>query len=261
MATVGILGAGMVGSTWLRGIPWNEIGMRPLVYEPAEVDLQPFDRVADPSELRDCDLVLVFVSGGIADKVIRTAFGKYGEVGPREILDFTSNGPDGKKATAEWCNDHGSSYVDVTILGAIAAGGLKTPLAIAGTPSEAAGALINASGASQLKMEGAEAGAAARIKLVRSIVTKGLEVLACEAQIIADEFNMGPDYTRVFEDFDTGRFTTIMNSMVQTHPDHRERRGKEVRELLSMIGADGRQSALLDAVAKNYELGAFRPVE
>lgn len=260
MKNVGILGAGMVGSTWLRGIPWTELGMRPIVFEPAEITLSPYERAARASELAICDIVLVFVSGGIANEAIRSTFNADGK-GPKEFLDFSSNGPDGKAFIAEWCNTHGSSYIDVTILGAIAAGGLSTPLAVAGSPSEAAKALIGASGASQLKMESAGPGAAAQLKLVRSIVTKGLEALACEAQAIADEFALGEDYLRVFNDFDSGPFTEIMNSMVKTHPNQRKRRGKEVREVISMINGVGRSSALLDSVAKNYEIGPFRPTE
>ncbi|WP_309132932.1 DUF1932 domain-containing protein [Brevibacterium sp.] len=260
MTTVGILGAGMVGSAWLRGIPWDTLDMTPTVFEPADIDVSPFSQASEASELGACDIVLVFVSGGTAETAIRSTFGPDGTAGPAEILDFSSNGPEGKRSIAEWCTAHGSSYVDVTILGAIAAGGLSTPLAIAGTPSGAAQQLISASGASLLRAENSEAGAAARLKLVRSIVTKGLEALACEAQTIAAEYNLGDDYRRIFGDFETGSFTTIMDSMVRTHPDHRERRGREVREVIAMVNASGRSSALLDAVAQNYEQGAFRPV-
>lgn len=258
MTTVGILGAGMVGRTWLEGISWESVGMNPLVFEPANIDLDPFPRVTKAGELGNCDIVLVFVSGGVASEAIRSTFGFDGANGPKEILDFSSNGPEGKKALANWCQTRGSSYVDITILGAIASSGLNTPLAIAGTPSAKASELIAASGASTLECENVEAGSAARLKLVRSIVTKGLEALACEAQVIADDYSLGGDFERVFDDFEQGSFTSIMSSMVGTHMDHRDRRGKEVRELLAMLAANGRSSALLDAVAQNFERGPFR---
>lgn len=261
MAKVGILGAGMVGRTWLEGISWNDLGIRPVVFEPADVELGPFSRATHAHELGDCNIVLVFVSGGIADTAIRSTFGSGETDGPAEVLDFSSNGPEGKKRVADWCRARGSAYIDVTILGAIAAGGLSTPLAIAGTPSAKARELIVASGAPLLHCQNTEAGSAARLKLVRSIVTKGLEALACEAQTIVDEYSIGDDYQRVFDDFEAGSFTTIMNSMVRTHRDHRERRGKEVREVLSMIDNTGRSSALLEAVAHNFELGPFRTMQ
>ena len=251
----------MVGSTWLRGIPWDALGMTPKVFEPADIDTFPFEQVTDPQELGSCEIILVFVSGGIAEIAIQSVFGPAGTSGPREILDFSSNGPEHKKRTSDWCAEQGCAYVDATILGAVAAGGLKTPLAIAGSPSEPASALLSASDAPLLNVENAEAGAAARLKLVRSIVTKGLEALACEAQSIADEFALADDYRRVFADFETGSFTTIMNSMVDTHPDHRERRGKEMREVITMVEGRGKSSALLNAVALNFEQGPFRTTQ
>src|SRR5699024_589409 len=166
MTTVGILGAGMVGSTWLYGVPWNALEMTPLVFEPAGIDVVPFDRVAEASELGVCDIVLVFVSGGIAEAAIRSTFSPDETTGPDEFLDFSSNGPEGKKRIADWCIARGSTYVDVTILGAVAANGLSTPVAVAGAPSKAAERLLAASGASQLRVENSEAGAAARLKLV-----------------------------------------------------------------------------------------------
>lgn len=251
----------MVGRKWLEGIHWEALDMRPQVFEPADIDVSPYAKVAEPTDLAQCDIVLVFVSGGVAEKAIKSIFGGSGQDGPTEVLDFSSSGPEAKKVLSEWCSIRGASYTDVTILGAIAAGGLSTPLAIAGSISESARGLLSASGGRLLELDNGQAGDAARLKLVRSVVTKGLEALACEARILVDEFNLGDDYHRVFNDFESGSFTTIMGSMVATHLDHRDRRGKEVREVISLVKSTGRESALLEAVAQNYEKGAFRGID
>jgi 3-hydroxyisobutyrate dehydrogenase-like beta-hydroxyacid dehydrogenase len=257
MTSIGVLGCGMVGRTWLRDIPWSRLGLEPRVYDPNHVS--DVERVTEPTDLAASDTVLVFVGGSAAQGAVQSVF-REDSVGPREVLDFSSNSAVGKRELGGWCAEQGASYVDVAILGAVAALGVRTPLALAGPVlSATAQTLLDASGAPVTVLQSGSPGDAARLKLVRSVVMKGLEALACEAHDIAEELQLGPAYDSVYRDVDTSGFSALLLSMVSTHEQHRERRAVEVQEALELVRSLGRSSALLEAVADNYREGPFRP--
>lgn len=258
MTRIGILGYGMVGKVWFDQINWRSLGLRPEVYDPASPDVPPAYKANSPGRLAEAETVLVFVGGAVAEEAVRSIFID-DRRGPKEILDFSSSGPSAKQQLAKWSAERGSSYIDVTILGAVSVTGSRTPLVLAGSAlSETAQGLLESSGAPLSYIEGGAPGDAAQLKLVRSIVMKGLEALAVEARFVAEEVGILSAYEKVFADVDANGFSEILDAMIATHTDQRERRGAETREVIRMLQGLGRSSALVEAVAENYESGPFR---
>lgn len=109
-------------------------------------------------------------------------------------LDVTTASPQAMRMAATLFAKRGGSFVDVAIMGAIAANGIATPLLIAGDASTPAVIkalrLLEDAGAPVQRLEHSQAGDAATLKLLRSVFTKGMEALAVECLVSAEHFGV-----------------------------------------------------------------------
>ena len=98
-------------------------------------------------------------------------------------LDINSVSPGRKQETAALIGER-ARYIDVAVVAAIHPARHRTPLLIAGPHAEAAAPLLR-----ELEMQfsvvGAQTGAAAAIKMIRSVMIKGIEALTLECFLAA----------------------------------------------------------------------------
>lgn len=94
--------------------------------------------------------------------------------------DMNSVAPDTKRAAAEAVEMAGGRYVDVAVLAPVEPARLAVPLLLAGANAEEAGGLLRAAGFTQVRVVGAQVGRASAIKMIRSVMVKGLEALTFE---------------------------------------------------------------------------------
>ncbi len=99
------------------------------------------------------------------------------------FLDINSVSPARKQETAKLLGD-GARYVDVAVIAAIHPARHQTPMLIAGPHAEAAMAILAPFGMC-LSVASAEVGAAAAIKMARSVMLKGIEALTLECFLAA----------------------------------------------------------------------------
>jgi len=99
--------------------------------------------------------------------------------------DMNSVAPDTKRAAAEAVEAAGGSYVDVAVMAPVDKG-LAVPLLLAGARSEDARRMLAALGFTNLRIVGEEVGRASAIKMIRSVMVKGLEALSSECAAAAD---------------------------------------------------------------------------
>ena len=99
-------------------------------------------------------------------------------------LDINSVSPGRKQQTAALIGER-ARYIDVAVVAAIHPARHRTPLLIAGPHAEAAAPLLR-----ELEMQfsvvGAQTGAAAAIKMIRSVMIKGIEALTLECFLAAN---------------------------------------------------------------------------
>ncbi len=99
------------------------------------------------------------------------------------LLDINSVSP-GRKQEAAKLLGNTARYVDVAVIAPIHPARHQTPMLIAGPHAEAAAPMLGALGM-RVTVAGAEVGAAAAIKMVRSVMIKGIEALTLECFLAA----------------------------------------------------------------------------
>lgn len=101
-------------------------------------------------------------------------------------LDLNSVAPVSKQAAASAVERAGSRYVDVAVMAPVHPGRLKTPLLISGPDAGLAAGELAKLGFSNLQVVGETVGQASAIKMIRSVIVKGMEALVAEAMLAAD---------------------------------------------------------------------------
>ncbi|WP_088311100.1 DUF1932 domain-containing protein [Novosphingobium sp. B 225] len=100
--------------------------------------------------------------------------------------DGNSVAPDTKRAAAKAVEAAGGRYVDLAILAPVNPAKLAVPLLLAGGAAAEAEGKLRALGFSNLRVVGDEVGRASAIKMIRSVMVKGIEALSDEMMAAAE---------------------------------------------------------------------------
>jgi 3-hydroxyisobutyrate dehydrogenase-like beta-hydroxyacid dehydrogenase len=178
---VALIGFGEAGETFASASNWRG--------ETRGWDLLPERRAAmaacgietgdDPaSALGDRAFVLSLVT---ADQALPAAR-DYAQLLPEGTLwcDFNSVAPGTKREARDCIEAVGGRYVDVAVMAPVQPGALAVPLLVSGPHAIAAEPLLHALGFSNIRIVGDEVGRASSIKMIRSVMVKGLEALSSE---------------------------------------------------------------------------------
>jgi 3-hydroxyisobutyrate dehydrogenase-like beta-hydroxyacid dehydrogenase len=98
--------------------------------------------------------------------------------------DMNSVAPDTKRAAAAAIELAGGRYVDVAVMAPVEKG-MTVPLLVSGPHALAAQPLLEALGFTNTRVVGDEVGRASAIKMIRSVMVKGLEALSWECATAA----------------------------------------------------------------------------
>lgn len=195
--------------------------------------------------LAQADMVVSAVFGTAALEVANSAF-TY--LRPDTLfIDVTTADPDDMIKADAVSQRLGIAFVDVAITGAINVHGSRTPLLIAGLKANAAAELFGPFGG-PIQVVGSRPGDAASLKLLRSIFTKGLEALAVECMVTAEQRGLRQQLHDILRDIDRAPLQETMESMVRTHIAHAARRAKEVAQAQGQMLSVGLQPVVLPAV-------------
>jgi len=100
--------------------------------------------------------------------------------------DMNSVSPGSKREAAQAVAAAGGRYVDVAVLAPVNPARLKVPLLLSGAEARAAEALLRAAGFGNTRVVGDEIGRASAIKMIRSVMVKGIEALTAEMMLAAE---------------------------------------------------------------------------
>ncbi|NIJ09209.1 3-hydroxyisobutyrate dehydrogenase-like beta-hydroxyacid dehydrogenase [Sphingomonas vulcanisoli] len=101
------------------------------------------------------------------------------------FLDMNSVAPDTKRAAAKAIEAAGGRYVDVAVMAPVHPKRRAVPLLVCGPHAQAGLAALGGLGFTNVHFQPGDVGAAASIKMIRSVMVKGIEALTAECLLAA----------------------------------------------------------------------------
>jgi 3-hydroxyisobutyrate dehydrogenase-like beta-hydroxyacid dehydrogenase len=171
-------------------------------------------------------------------------------------LDINSVSPGRKQETAKLLGDK-ARYIDVAVVAAIHPKRHRTPLLVAGPHAEAAAPLLREM-EMELKVVGDAVGGAAAIKMIRSVMIKGIEALTLECFLAAARAGVLDEVTASLKNNYPGLdWAKLSEYNLERMASHGERRAAEMEESAATLRELGLDPLMVDAtVRRQREMGA-----
>ena len=172
-------------------------------------------------------------------------------------LDINSVSPGRKQETAKLL-DGKARYVDVAVIAPIHPARHKTPLLISGPHAEAIAPLLTEM-EMKLSIVPGDTGQAAAIKMIRSVMIKGMEALTLECFLAASRAGLLEEVTASLKNnYPTLDFTKVADYNIERMASHGERRAAEMEESSVTLRELGLEPLMVDATVKRQrEMGAL----
>jgi 3-hydroxyisobutyrate dehydrogenase-like beta-hydroxyacid dehydrogenase len=205
--------------------------------------------------VREADLIVSAVTAASSLEAARSVAPHLS--GAPWYLDINSVSP-GRKQATEKLLDGKARYIDVAVVAAIHPQRHRTPLLIAGPHAEAAAPLLRELGM-QLRVVGDTTGAAAAIKMIRSVMIKGIEALTLECFLAAERAGVLDDVTASLKNNYPGLdWPQLSEYNLERMASHGERRSAEMEESAATLRELGLDPLMVDAtVQRQREMGAL----
>jgi len=250
--TVAVLGLGEAGSAIagdLAGAGATVRGFDPVAGAPAGVEA-----AADAGgAVAGSDVVLSINAAAVAVEVVESAAAA---LRPGQVYaDLNTAGPALKRAVAEVVEPTGAAFADVALMAPVPGRGLGTPALVAGPGASDFAARMAPLGM-PLEVLGAETGAAAARKLLRSVFMKGLAAACIEsvraARAAGCEEWMHAEIAEVLEGADGALLDRLLTGS-ERHAARRIHEVQDARELLGELGVEAHVSEAAGAWLETLE--------
>jgi 3-hydroxyisobutyrate dehydrogenase-like beta-hydroxyacid dehydrogenase len=176
-------------------------------------------------------------------------------------LDINSVSPGRKQETARSL-DGAVRYVDVAVMAPVHPALHKTPMLLAGPHAEALLPLLQALDM-KAAIAGEAVGAAAAIKMVRSVMIKGLEALTLECFLAAHRAGVEPQIfqslSHSFPGLDWPQMVEYNLERMANHGTRRAHEMEEVADTLRELGIDPHMT--LGTIKRQEEMGDWGKIE
>ena len=259
--TLAIIGYGEAGSTFAVAGAWGSQArgwdlksdrLAAMVADGLPVSVGAEDALANAS------LVLSLVTAAGA---FEAAHDYARMLAPRAIwCDMNSVAPDTKRAAAAVIEAEGAVYVDAAILAPVNPARLSVPLLLSGHASAQAETLLRQAGFNAITVVGREIGQASAIKLLRSVVVKGLEALTAEMMLGANAIGVTDTVLASLdasEQHDSWFDRAAYN--VERMATHGLRRAAEMAEAVQMLTALGVEPIMTAGTVRRQQEQAGKP--
>jgi 3-hydroxyisobutyrate dehydrogenase-like beta-hydroxyacid dehydrogenase len=282
---IALLGFGEAGSAIARGLaaadgwrgparPGDNAPRRLIAIDPAldkdargtalgkearRLDVAIDDRYG--AALADADLVICAVQGENALEAA-TAAAPFLKKGAHflDLCTVTGKMADEDRSAIEAAGGH---YVDVAVMGGFFKYGIKAPMLVAGADGEEAVAWMNTNGF-DTRYLGPRPGSASSVKMVRSVLMKGLEALGVEALVTAERQGILEEVLDCLGDVDLVPFRDHLASLVRTHVVHARRRWEEmglVAQTLKETGVEPWMTVVTEQTLKRSVDAGIAPAD
>jgi 3-hydroxyisobutyrate dehydrogenase-like beta-hydroxyacid dehydrogenase len=168
-------------------------------------------------------------------------------------VDINACSPAMKRRAAEVIGCRGVAFADAALTGAVSIYGHKVAIYASGSGAEAMARTFAPFGMDVRVVTG-DAGTAATLKLLRSIVTKGSAQLLSEAMLAARALGVEEAAFEVIcAPMDQVKYSDFATMCLTTDPIHAERRGVEMGDVAETLRGLGIEPMLSEAVRRRYE--------
>lgn len=204
--------------------------------------------------LREADLVICAVQGEHALEAARSAAAVLKKGAHYlDLCTVTGRMSDEDRQPIEAA---GGRYIDIAVMGGFFKQGIKAPMLVAGEDAEPVVAWMNASGF-EAKVLGPRPGSASSVKMIRSVLIKGVEALGVEAYVTAERQGILKEVMGCMGDVDAIGFANFVAMLVQTHIVHAHRRWEE----MGLVGRTLRETGVEPLMTETIEKSHRRTVD
>jgi 3-hydroxyisobutyrate dehydrogenase-like beta-hydroxyacid dehydrogenase len=203
--------------------------------------------------VRDADLIVSAVTA--ASSVDAAQSVKSHLAGTPYFLDINSVSPGRKQEIAKVLGKT-ARYVDVAVIAPIHPARHQTPMLLAGPDAQAIVPTLSALGM-RVRVAGSETGAAAAIKMVRSVMIKGIEALTLECFLAASRAGVVDEVAASMKNNYPGLdWAKIVPYNLERMANHGERRAAEMEEVTETLRELGVEPLMATATVKRQrEMG------
>jgi 3-hydroxyisobutyrate dehydrogenase-like beta-hydroxyacid dehydrogenase len=181
------------------------------------------------------------------------------------FVDVNAVSPATKEIIAAAVAGRGAAFVDAELMGAASLYGAAVPLYASGSGAEEFKRLFAPRGFNVTLVAGAP-GSAATLKMLRSVVTKGLEALVVEAMFAAWRAGVAREaFAAITEPMDAVKFSDFARMCLTSDPIHSGRRAEEMVSVAEVLRALAVEPIMVEAARRRLAwsagLGARRHAE
>jgi 3-hydroxyisobutyrate dehydrogenase-like beta-hydroxyacid dehydrogenase len=181
-----------------------------------------------------------------ADQALAAAQHDTASIEPGALwLDMNSVAPGTKRSAAAAIEAAGGRYADVAIMAPVHPARMAVPLLVAGPHAADAASALTAIGFSNIAIAGPKVGDASAIKMIRSVMIKGIEALTAECALAAHRAGVTE---AVMASLDASWKVQDWRERADHHLDrmlvHGTRRAAEMEEAAGMLGELGIEPAM-----------------
>jgi 3-hydroxyisobutyrate dehydrogenase-like beta-hydroxyacid dehydrogenase len=260
-----LIGFGEAGSSFARDAGWRD---RATAY-----DRKTDDPSMRPAKLSDYAAAGVIGASGpaemaasapiilslvTADQALAAAEAAARHLRPGTLFcDGNSVAPSTKRSAARCIEQAGGRYIDMAIMAPVDPARLSVPLLLSGAAANEARTVLGDLGFSNIRIAGEEIGRASSIKMIRSIMVKGLEALTAECVLAASRAGV---LDEVLASLDASEKAKAWGERADYNLDrmlvHGIRRAAEMKEVARTIEDLGLEPAMTrGTIARQDEIG------
>lgn len=187
-----------------------------------------------------------------ADQALAAATASAAFIEPGALwFDMNSVAPETKRRAAAGIEKAGGRYVDVAIMAPVLPRRAAVPLLLCGPHAEEGAASLRAIGFTDLRVVAGPVGAASAIKMIRSVLVKGLEALTTECFLAADVAGVAEEVRASLDaSWPEVDWAAKADYNLERMIVHGERRAAEMEEVVKTLDALGTGSAMARAAAE-----------
>lgn len=240
---IALIGCGEAGTTFAANADWrgqasayDVIGARSAALAQLSISPAADTRIA----VAGANIILSLVTAGQAQAAADAAarFLRPGAL----YCDGNSVAPQTKRAAAAPIEAAGGRYVDVAIMAPVEPARLAVPLLLSGPAAEDARTSLTSLGFTNVRVVGDEVGRASAIKMIRSVMVKGIEALTGEMMAAASVAGVTDEVLASLDASERGdpwsRRAAYNLERMATHGTRRAEEMEEAAKTLRALGVD-----------------------
>ncbi|MDG2533017.1 DUF1932 domain-containing protein [Sphingomonas sp. HITSZ_GF] len=259
--SIAYIGFGEAGRAFATGhapeLRLSAFDLKRAAMRDAFAEAQVEDAASAEQALTGAEAVLSLVT---ADEALLAANDYAPYLAPGALwIDMNSIAPDTKRAAAHAIEASGGRYVDVAVMAPVHPAGRAVPLLVSGPHAEAGAELLEAMGFTHVRVIAGDIGAASSVKMIRSVIVKGIEALTAECMLAAEAAGVRGEVLASLDASDKPKpWAERADYNLDRMLVHGTRRAAEMAEVVKTLEALGIDAAMTHGtVQRQREAGAI----